>query len=115
MIFSVLICLVAMFGLQWLFPAWWWIMVVPLLWCPFREDSGLRGFLTGALSASLLWLGGSLFYLNTSGDLIAQRVATMLQVDSPWILVAAMVLIAAVAGGVAGCTGGLLRAAFRSR
>ncbi len=115
MIFSVLICLLAMFGLQWLFPAWWWIMAVPLLWCLWRADSGWRGFLTGALSASLLWLGGSLFYLNTSGDLIAQRVAAMLQVNSPWILLVAMGLIAAVAGGVAGCTGGLLRAAFRPR
>ncbi len=113
MILSILVCLLAMFGLQWLFPAWWWIMAVPFVWCLFKADSGWRGFLIGMLSAGILWLGGGLFYLTTCGELIARRVATMLQIDSPWILVVVMVLIAAVAGGLAGYTGGLLRAALR--
>jgi len=110
MIIGVLICLAAMFGLQWIFPAWWWIMVVPFLWCLWKANSGWRGFLVGMLSAGILWLGGSLFYLSTSGEIIAQRVEAATSVT---MIILITVLIAAVAGGVAGCTGGLLRAAFR--
>ncbi len=115
MIVAIVVCIAAMFGLQLVVPAWWWTMVVPFFWCLWREDSGWRGFLIGALSASLLWLGGSLFYLTTSGELIAQRVAAMVQVGSPVLLTIIVVVVAALAGGLAGCTGGLLRAAFRTK
>ena len=78
MIIGIVICLVVTLVLHWLAPAWWWIMVVPFLWCLWRESRGGRGFLIGMLSAGLLWLGSSAFYLTGSGELIAPRAAALL-------------------------------------
>jgi len=112
-IFSVLVCLLITLGLQWVLPAWWWVMLVPFAWSVLRANSGREGFLVGLLSSGLLWLGVGLYYWFTSGGFIAQRVAAMLQIDNSGFLPAVTALIAAVAGGVGGCTGGLLRALWR--
>ena len=110
MIIGIIKCLAVTLVLQWLAPAWWWIMVVPFLWCLWKAESGWEGSIVGALSSGLLWLGGSLYYLNTSGAIIGQRVETATSLS---MVIVVTVVIAVVAGGLAGCSGGLLRAAFR--
>lgn len=109
---AILLCLIVLLVLHWFTPFWWWIMVVPFLYALGRARTAWDGFLTGAASAGLLWLSAALVLFLTSADLIAARVAAMLSLgDMPWVLILATGLLAALAAGLAGSTGYLLRAA----
>ena len=48
-----------------------------------------------------------------SGRLVAQKVAVMLQVGSPWIVLAATTVLAMILAGLAGGTGHLFRESLR--
>lgn len=112
---GIVLCLIAMLVLQWITAYWWWIMVVPLFYALFASKSGWQGFRTGLASAGLLWLGAGLFYMMTSSDIVAGRIAEMLRLGSPWLVLLVTALLAAIAGGFAGSTGYFLRAAFRTK
>jgi len=113
MIIGIIICLVVMLILQILTPFWWWIMVVPFVYGIVKAHACRKGFLVGMTSAGLLWLFGSLYYLFTSAGIIAQRVAVMMNLGSPLLLVVATTLVAALAGGFAGSSGYFLKKVFR--
>lgn len=102
-----------MLFLQLLTPFWWWIMMVPFLYGIVKARSGWKGFGVGMASAGLLWLFGSLYYWLTGGGTIAQRVAIMMKLGSPLLLIAAITLVAVLAGGFAGNSGYFLRTALR--
>lgn len=109
MILSFLILLV----LQMLTPYWWWIIAVPLLYGFFRGNSSRHSFLSGLLSAGLLWMGASLYHFLGDAAIVAPRVAEMLGLSAPEWLVAISALIGMVCGGSAGLTGFLVRDLFR--
>ncbi|ARA94713.1 hypothetical protein AWN76_017165 [Rhodothermaceae bacterium RA] len=113
---GILLCLLILLALQWITPFWWWVMVVPFGYALGWARSGGDGFLTGAASAGLLWLGAALLLALTSADLVAARVATMLNLGgAAWVLALATGLVAALAAGLAGSTGFYLRAALQTR
>ncbi|MFQ5631755.1 MAG: hypothetical protein ACE5I1_23530 [bacterium] len=113
--FGILLCLIAMFVLQVVTPYWWWIMVVPAIYALVAGRSGWQGFSTGMASAGLLWLGAGLFYLLTSSDIVAGRIAEMLRLGSGWAVLILTAVLAALAGGFAGSSGYLLKAAFKGK
>jgi hypothetical protein len=94
---------------------WWWIMAVPFLCAALTVPSGRRGFVVGMTSGGLLWLSGAAYKWITGADIIAARVAVMMGVGSPWIVLLATVLTAVVAAGFAGGAGYYARAVFRLR
>ena len=111
---GIFVCLAAMLVLQIVTPYWWWIMVVPFLYAVVLGRTGWSGFRTGLLSAGLLWLAAGLYYLLTGSDVIAGRVGQMFPLGSGWGVLAATAVLAALAGGFAGSTGYLLKAALKS-
>ena len=110
---AILIAFFAMLLLQWLTPFWWWVMVVPAVVAFFKSDSLRGAFALGAISAGTLWLLTAVYQWLTGAGRVAVRVADMTSVGSPVVLLAATALLAALAAGLAGSSGFLLRVAVR--
>jgi hypothetical protein len=106
---TVLICLLAMLGLQLLTPYWWWVMIVPFAFGAAAARSGWKAFRTGFFAAGLLWLGSSLYLYLVGSGLIATRMARMFGLGKSWLMVFVAALIAAVAAGVSGYAGYAVR------
>jgi len=106
-------CALVMLTLHLTTPFWWWVIAVPLLFGVIRARSGWEGFMTGAISAGVVWLCGCLAAYQLGGEIVAGRVAKLLMVGEPWILVAATSLLGMITAGVACATGYHLRTAFR--
>ena len=100
-----LLCLCALLILQITTPFWWWILLVPFVYGVAFAATGWKGFRTGMLSGGLLWFFTGLYHLLTKSDIIAQRMAAMMKVNSPWFLLLITAFIAALCGGFAGGTG----------
>lgn len=102
---AVLMCLLAMLGLQLLTPYWWWVMIVPFAYGAAAARSGWKALGTGFFAAGLLWLGSSLFLYLTGSGLIAARMARMFGLGRSWLMILATALVAAVAAGISGYAG----------
>jgi hypothetical protein len=63
----------------------------------------------GLTSAGAVWLLASLVLFLTQSQLIAMRIASMMNLGSGWVLVLITGVIGMGAGGVAGATGAALR------
>ncbi|MCJ7589343.1 MAG: hypothetical protein MUQ00_15820 [Candidatus Aminicenantes bacterium] len=112
---AVIVCLIVMLLLQIVAPYWWWVMLVPF-GCGFGfSRTGWSAIRTGFVSAGLLWLGGSLYFLLTGSRIIAQRIAAMFGLGNPWLLILATGLISAVAAAVSGYTGYAARTLLKVR
>lgn len=109
---DVIFCLAVLLLLQIATPFWWWIIPVPMVFGILLAKSGWKGFRTGMLSAGLLWLGWSLYMMLGGSDIVAKRIAVMMGVSSPWILVLITALSAAIVAGFSGSTGYFLQATF---
>jgi len=110
---AVLMCLLAMLGLQLLTPYWWWVMIVPFAYGAAAARSGWKALGTGFFTAGLLWLGSSLFLYLTGSGLIAARMARMFGLGRSWLMIVATALVAAVAAGISGYAGYAVRAFFK--
>lgn len=107
-----LLCLCTLLILQITTPYWWWILLVPFVYGVAFAATGWKGFRTGMLSSGLLWFFTGLYHLLTKSDIIAQRMAVMMKVNSPWILLLITAFIAALCGGFAGITGFFVKRTF---
>lgn len=102
---AILVCFIAMLGLQLMTAFWWWVMIVPFAYGAAAARSGWKAIGTGFSAAGLLWLGSSLFLYLTGSGLIATRMARMFGLGNSWLMVFVTALIAAVAAGVSGYAG----------
>jgi len=102
---AVIICLLIMLGLQALTPFWWWIMIVPFAYGVAAARSGARALGTGFISAGSLWLGSSLYFYFTGGRIIAGRIARMIGLGKPGLVILAASLAAALAAAISGYAG----------
>lgn len=102
---DILILLIILLLLNLLTDFWWWIIVIPSLYAFVRGRTGKQAFLLGFASVGLVWLGMGLYQYFTGAEIVASRVAEMMGLGSPWLLLALTVLVAALAGGFAGSTG----------
>jgi hypothetical protein len=93
-------------------PHWWWIMVVPFGVALSRPMSAWGAFRMGILSAGIVWLVASGGLFLTTSQIIASRIALMLNVGSGWMVLFATVGVAMIAGGVAGAAGQAVRERF---
>jgi len=84
-------------------------MVVPFVFGILRAKSGWYGFLLGTYTAGALWLVGSVYYYLSGSQVITQRVADILNINTPLLLIFLTAVIAAFAGGIAGTTGYALK------
>ncbi len=94
-------------------PYWWWAMVIPLLVAFVSPMPACHALVMGAVSAGAVWILAALALFLTQSEIIAARVALMLNLGSGWVLVPLTCAIAAIAGGVAGATGAAMRSCLR--
>jgi hypothetical protein len=111
---EILICLLVMLVLQLSTPFWWWVMVVPFVYGAAAGRSGGKAFGTGFLSAGILWLGAGIYYYLTGSGLIATRMAAMLRIGDPILLVVVTGLVAGTAAGLAGYAGHAVGLLFKA-
>ncbi len=109
---SVIISAALIFLLQAATPYWWWVMVVPLGVAFASRVSAWGGFRLGLISAGAVWILASLVLLLTQSQIIAMRIAAMMNLGNGWILVLLTAVIAMLTGGVAGATGAALRSSL---
>jgi hypothetical protein len=106
---GILACVLVMLLLHLASPNWWWVMAIPLLYGALHARSGPEGFLVGAASAGIVWGVGCVAAYAQGGDRIARRIAEMLLVGNPWLLIAGTTVLAMLAAGLAAATGHRLR------
>jgi uncharacterized membrane protein YhaH (DUF805 family) len=112
---KVIISAALIFLLQTATPYWWWVMAVPLVVAFATRVSTLGGFRLGLISAGTVWTLASLVLFLTQSQIIAMRMAAMMNFGNGWVLVLVTGVIAMLTGGVAGATGAALRSSLRSR
>lgn len=94
-------------------PYWWWVMAVPFFVACASPRPAWGAFRMGLASAGAVWLLASLVLFLTQSQLIAMRIASMMNLGSGWVLVLLTGVIGMLAGGVAGATGAALRGVAR--
>ncbi|WP_420577911.1 hypothetical protein [Ekhidna sp.] len=94
------------------FFTWWTAMVVAFLVCYISPSSGLNAFVAGFLGVGLIWMGHAwnIDVLNESA--FSLKVAEIMQVSDPILLVFATGLIGGLAGGFASLSGTSFRSLF---
>ena len=112
MILATLICALLIVGANLLSPFWGWIMIVPFLFGLIVTSRVAKAFFVGAIAAGIAWFGSSIYFWKSGGEIVASRVAEILQLNVPELLILAIGLIGFIAGGFAAAAGASLRALF---
>ena len=102
---SILLSFILLYGIQLLHTAWWWVFLAPALAGAITARSGWTGFFGCGLGAGLAWSLAATLELTGDGAIVASRVAAMLEVGNPWILVCLTFAVAFLCGGFAGMAG----------
>jgi hypothetical protein len=105
MMLSILLSFSLLYGIQLLHPAWWWVFLASALAGALTARSGWSGFFGCGLGAGLAWGVAAILQLTGDGSIVSGRVATMLQVGNPWVLVGLTFAVSFLCGGLAGMTG----------
>ena len=84
-------------------------MVVPFLFGSVRAKSGRYAFLLGMLGGGILWFGTCTYYYLAGSQIIARRVAEMMGLGSPILLIIVTTSVAVIAGGLAASAGYAIR------
>jgi hypothetical protein len=85
---------------------WWLFMTLAYLFgilYPMRNR--LAPFAIGLIAGFLVWFGGGLYYANTSGDIILDKIASLMDLNTSLILIS-MGLLGGLLNGfavLAGC------------
>ncbi len=92
-----------------LFLPWWVVAFCAFGVNLFLPTKGFNAFLSGFLGVGLLWLAvASTIDVRTDG-LLTDKVAAIMSLSPPFLLVAVTGLIGGLVGGMAALTGTLLR------
>lgn len=114
MLLDILICLIITHIFQFLTPFWWWIMVIPFLYCLVIPKSPVKSFFIGAIAGSFLWLIYGLYLETGSSQIIAGRISGMMGLNS-YILLIITFAIAFFAAGFSSLSGSVLSRTFRGK
>ncbi|MCG8374811.1 MAG: hypothetical protein MI700_14810 [Balneolales bacterium] len=86
----------------------WWGIAIPGLILGYQFNKSTMGSLGwGFLGVFLLW-GGQAFWIHIANDgILSTRIANMLGVGSPWIVILITAVLGGVVSGLATMTGSL--------
>lgn len=87
------------------FLPWWSLALVCFGLAAWKARYGGHAFLAGFGAIGLTWLGAALYWHLFTDGILSQRVANMMTVGSPWILLAVTVLLGALIGGLSAMSG----------
>ena len=92
-----------------LFLPWWTIAVVAFVVTSLIPQNPLRSFLSGFTALFLLWGALSWFISSNNEHLMASKVALILKMGNPIIMIVATSLIGALVAGFAALAGSFVR------
>ena len=92
-----------------LFLPWWTIAVVAFVVTSLIPQNPLRSFLSGFNALFLLWGALSWFISSNNEHLMASKVALILKMGNPIIMIVATALIGALVAGFAALAGSFVR------
>ena len=92
-----------------LFLPWWTIAVVAFVVTSLIPQNPLRSFLSGFTALFLLWGALSWFISSNNEHLMASKVALILKMGNPIIMIVATALIGALVAGFAALAGSFVR------
>jgi len=97
------------FGLEQFLP-WWSIAVAALVVNALLHLPNGKAFLSGFIGIALWW-GGYAFYIDQATDsILTEKVAALLGVGAPLVMVIVTALVGGLVGGLAALTGSSFRA-----
>ncbi|MBX2845031.1 MAG: hypothetical protein KTR13_02370 [Saprospiraceae bacterium] len=91
------------------FPFWGWVMIVPTLIASAMAKKISSSFVQSFIAGLLVWGGSALFLMLTKSRFIAPKMAEVLYVKSPWLLLFATGLLGALLAGLGGALGATFR------
>lgn len=102
------------FLLQLILP-WWIIVVIAFATCGIIGKTGRIAFWQSFLAIFLLWIGYALFKTIPNNNILASRVAVMLQVNLWWLVLLITGLLGGVVAGISGYCGYHFRIAMLAK
>ena len=91
---------------------WWIAMVVAFLVCYISPSSGLNAFVAGFLGVGLVWMGHAWNIDVTNASAFSSKIAAIMGIGDPILLVFASGLVGGLAGGFASLSGTTFRQLF---
>ena len=91
---------------------WWTAMVVAFIVCYVSPSSGLNAFIAGFLGVGLVWMGHAWNIDVTNQSAFSSKIAEIMGVGEPILLVFASGLAGGLAGGFASISGTTFRQLF---
>lgn len=108
----------AIFSATWflnLFLPWWSVVIPGILFGAWLLHHPRTAFLTGFTAGGIAWLAHAvLIHIGNNGILTA-RIAELLQVGSPWLVLLITFLIGALPAGLATLTGFQLKTVLQTQ
>ena len=90
------------------FLPWWIIAPIAFALTYLFQLKPLQAFLAGFLALFLLWAGMAFFIDHANEHILSQRIAMLLHLSQPILLIFITGLIGGLVAGFAGLSGGLL-------
>lgn len=88
---------------------WWSFAVCAFIVALAVHQKAWKAFLAGFLALLILWGGLAAFYDFRNGEVLSGKVAVVLSMGSPAVLLLVTALAAGLVGGFAALTGSFLR------
>lgn len=98
-----IILLVAFVLITSYFLPWWSTAIVAFLWGLIINPNSKQGALILFFTLFFIWVGVALYLNLNNNELMSQRMAEILKVGSPWVLI----LITGMIGGLVGLLPGM--------
>ncbi len=97
------------------FSVWWIAMVISFVVCYISPSSGLNAFVAGFLGVGLIWMGHAWNLDVNNTSTFSSKIADVMQIGDPILLVFAAGLIGGLAGGFASLSGTTFRQLFAKK
>ncbi len=92
-----------------LFFPWWGVLIPTFIIGAWYLNGSFNTFLIGFLGAGAAWFFQALYIHFANDGILSSRIADMMGVGSPWIVLLITFFVGALAGGVGSLTGYLLK------
>tara|TARA_R100001143_G_scaffold63387_1_gene70112 strand:- start:51045 stop:51401 length:357 start_codon:yes stop_codon:yes gene_type:complete len=92
-----------------LFLPWWGVLIPTFIIGLWLLKGPFNAFLIGFLGAGSAWFIQALYIHIANDGILSSRIADMMGVGSPWIVLLITFAVGALAGGVGALTGYLLK------
>ncbi len=95
-----------------LFPAWWWIMIVPFVFCLIMTSKFGLSFWSSFFAVLVVWGIRSLWVYFSGAQIITQRMADLFGIHQPALFIFVILILGSISSAIAGITGTSLRTFF---